>query len=185
MSEMRAELVIHPDFRCPAVHGIAARVERTGEATVWLAYSVAGDVGRLSLPERARPERTDELWRHTCFELFVKLAGGEGYLEFNFAPSGQWAAYRFSGYREGMAQLEIAMPEVVGHADESGFALNVRLDISGLDLTGARIALTAVIETVDGERSYWSLAHAPGRPDFHHPASFAADLPDAILALEP
>jgi hypothetical protein len=37
--------------------------------------------------------------------------------------------------------------------------------------------LCAVIEERDARLSYWALAHPPGRPDFHHPACFAATLP--------
>src|SRR3546814_3736372 len=34
---------------------------------------------------------------------------------------------------------------------------------------GAKLALSAVIEELDGTKSYWALAHPPGKPDFHHP----------------
>jgi hypothetical protein len=36
-----------------------------------------------------------------------------------------------------------------------------------------RLALSAVIEEVDGALSYWALRHAPGKPDFHHRDTFA------------
>ena len=39
------------------------------------------------------------------------------------------------------------------------------------------VALSAVLEDSKGVLSYWALAHAPGKPDFHHPAAFALDLP--------
>ena len=39
--------------------------------------------------------------------MFIRPEDGEGYYEFNFSPSGEWAAYRFSGYREGMADLPL------------------------------------------------------------------------------
>jgi hypothetical protein len=32
------------------------------------------------------------------------------------------------------------------------------------------------MEERDGRLSYWSLEHAPGRPDFHHPRGFALEL---------
>jgi hypothetical protein len=37
--------------------------------------------------------------------------------------------------------------------------------------------LTAVIETTDGARSYWALAHGGARPDFHDPATFTLRVP--------
>ena len=33
-----------------------------------------------------------------------------------------------------------------------------------------------VIEELDGTKSYWALAHPPGKPDFHHPDCFALTL---------
>ena len=33
------------------------------------------------------------------------------------------------------------------------------------------------MKDVDGGISYWALAHPPGKPDFHHPDSFALTLP--------
>ena len=39
-----------------------------------------------------------------------------------------------------------------------------------------RLGLSAVIEALNGEKSYWALAHPPEKPDFHHPDSFTLDL---------
>ena len=39
------------------------------------------------------------------------------------------------------------------------------------------IGLCAVIERWDGAISYWALAHPSDKPDFHHPESFALELP--------
>ena len=46
-----------------------------------------GDIAKLVIPPPATPDRTDELWRTTCFELFV-AGEGDGYREFNLSPSG-------------------------------------------------------------------------------------------------
>ena len=35
--------------------------------------------------------RADELWRTTCFELFLRPDGGRGYVELNLSPSERWA----------------------------------------------------------------------------------------------
>jgi hypothetical protein len=39
-----------------------------------------------------------------------------------------------------------------------------------------RLGLAAVIEELDGARSYWALRHAPGAPDFHHVEGLALRL---------
>lgn len=43
---------------------------------------------------------------------------------------------------------------------------------------GWDIGLSAVIEEIDGTKSYWALAHPDGPPDFHDPTCFIARLPE-------
>lgn len=176
---MRLALARHPDTPCAAVTRIEVDVVRPRPGSLALAYVVMGDVAGLRLPPATAPMRADELWRHTCLEAFVRPDGGEAYWEFNFAPSMQWAAYRFSGYRAGMtAAGELAPPRMEVRA--AGERLDLRTSV---ELPNAlwdapwRMGLSAVIEEADGAKSYWALAHAPGRPDFHHPDSFACELP--------
>ena len=60
---------------------------------------------------------------------------------------------------------------------ESGDALFAHCDDTGLQNKTAWLgAVSAVIEETDGTRSFWSLAHPPGKPDFHHRDSFALEL---------
>jgi hypothetical protein len=40
-----------------------------------------------------------------------------------------------------------------------------------------QLGLSAVLEEKDGTKSYWAVAHAAEKPDFHHPDCFAARLP--------
>ncbi len=142
-------------------------------ADLLLTYHIAG-AGKVVMPELREPGRTDELWRTTCFELFLRLDDGERYVEFNFSPSTQWAAYAFDGYREGMAQLDMPRAPVVERLTNG---VNVALEFSHLPHGELAMALTAVLEEEGGVKSFWSLAHPPGAPDFHHPACFAAKLP--------
>jgi hypothetical protein len=118
--------------------------------------------------------RTDELWRHTCVEAFVRPASGEGYQEFNFSPSTQWAAYRFDCYRDGMRPAPLE-PQVAVRRTGDGFELSATFDLP--DDGPWRLGLSAVIEAADGSVSYWALAHAAGKPDFHHADCFALELP--------
>ncbi len=121
--------------------------------------------------------RCDELWRHTCFEAFVRAWSGSEYYEFNFAPSTQWAAYRFSDYRSGMVVAdEISAPTVKVQSAPDCHTLQVSLELDRLGLPREnpwRLGLSALIEDMSGLKSYWALAHPPGKPDFHHKDSFA------------
>ena len=142
---------------------------------------VAGKISDLVLPPVTAPARVDELWRHTCFEAFIRAAPGGSYYEFNFAPSTQWAAYRFDGYRSGMrVAAEIGAPKIEVESTRECYTLRASLELPELpSSSGWRLALSAVIEEANGRKSFWALAHPPGKPDFHHPDCFAGELSPA------
>lgn len=174
---MRQALSLHPQSACEAVRAIEVEIARQGIARpgpLLLSYRVSGAIAKLATPETAAPARTDGLWKRTCFEAFV--GAGAGYLEFNFSPSTQWAAYRFTGYRAGMTPaIGIDPPRVQVSADGEVLELRVAADLPA-DADGP-LGLSAVIEETGGGLSYWALGHGPGKPDFHHWRSFAIDLP--------
>jgi hypothetical protein len=140
-----------------------------------------GALSDVVIPTQTLPMRADELWKHTCFEAFVQGGQGEAYFEFNFAPSLQWAAYRFERYREGMSvAFEVPFPEITITPGADRFALTAEVQLPGLSRAADwRLGLSAVVEQTNGAKSYWALAHAPGKPDFHHSDAFAHILPAA------
>ncbi len=156
---------------------IEVDIAREGAATLVLHYIVTGQIADLLLPPLAAPARTDELWRHTCFEVFVRASPGTAYYEFNFAPSTQWAAYRFDGYRSGMrAAADIGAPRVEVKTTPECYALQASLDLARSPRDGRwGLGLSAVIEETSGRKSYWALAHPPGKADFHHADCFALE----------
>jgi hypothetical protein len=178
---MRRALTPHPASICQAVTRIEVDIVREGAATLVLHYIVTGQIADLLLPPLAAPARTDELWRHTCFEVFVRASPGTAYYEFNFAPSTQWAAYRFDSYRSGMrAAADISAPRVEVNTTPECYALRASLDLARFPRDGRwRLGLSAVIEETGGRKSYWALAHPPGKADFHHADCFTHELSPA------
>lgn len=168
------ELVLHPESRAGAVRRVTASAQRVGGGMLEFAYSLEADLERLRVPptEPVRPGR--ELWRHTCCEAFVAAAGAPAYREWNFSPSGEWAAYAFRGYREAGETFAAAPPYLEVRRSESGLALRGRVaePVEGR----LAIGLSAVIEAADGSLSYWALRHVPGRPDFHRREAFVLEL---------
>ena len=169
------KLVHHPDFPLAGVGGVAIDWRPAYKGCLSLTYRVDGAVP--SLPQATSPGRADNLWQATCFELFLKPLDGTGYVEFNFSPSGQWAAYGFDGYRQGMCNLVLARDPVVAVGAREGFTLDVEIDLSGIWTGPMKAAFTAILIEQDGTKSYWSLAHSAGKPDFHDPACFVLELP--------
>ncbi len=175
---MRKELRPHPDTPSAAVERIEAKIVRPGPGALLLRYALIADMARVRLPPRVSPSRADELWRHTCFEAFVRTGEGSEYFEFNFAPSTQWAAYRFNRYREGMiVAMEVGAPRIEVRRAGERLTLEAALDLPGDACSRTwRIGLSAGIEETDGARSHWALEHPPGKPDFHHSDCFAIEL---------
>jgi hypothetical protein len=144
-------------------------------------FVLDGDVDDLCIPAPGPPRSADRLWEQTCFEAFVGVMNSPTYYEFNFAPSGQWAAYAFQAYRKGQGiELE---PSLSWRRTAERLELDAVIQLDRLPgiLRGQplRCGLSTVIEDRHGERSYWALRHPPGRPDFHHPDAFALELAPA------
>jgi len=140
---------------------------------------MVGEIADIKLtPPAGQPARTDDLWQTTCCEAFLQADDGS-YIEFNFAPSGNWAIYRFSSYRSGMVPaLDIPSPNITVEQGLHRLVLTASLTLPSMELDRIDAAgLTMVVEQVDGTKSYWALAHAPGQPDFHHAACFTLPVP--------
>ena len=151
------------------------------------AYIITGKVSDLVMTPLADAARTDELWRHTCFEAFLRGPSSAAYYEFNFAPSTQWAAYKFNSYRSEMrVATEIKAPGIAIEARREQYMLQASLELDGiLPLASGggaaiwHVGLSAVIKETSGRQSYWALAHPPSKPDFHHSDCFALEVPQA------
>lgn len=177
----RLRLLRHPQSgESPALE-ISIDAARDG-AKLILLYAVRGDVAAVALPKQAEPARAHALWQHTCFEAFVRSAQSAAYWEFNFSPSREWAAWRFDGYRDGMAaEPGVADPHIEVQVKDSELQLSATLnlsDVAGLSSSDHwHTGISAVIESEKGGKSYWALAHPDGNPDFHHRDGFVLMLP--------
>jgi hypothetical protein len=172
-------LVRHPDTPSSA-STLPVWAGRVG-GLLMITYRIPGDTSGLVLPPKQETEIRDRLWEHTCFEAFVRPSGSAEYIELNFSPSTQWAAYRFDDYREGMRAFPVGyVPKIVSTPWHSRFELSAGLEMPiEWQPLAWNVNITAVLEERDGARSYWALAHPPGDPDFHHRDCFVLELPPA------
>lgn len=151
----------------------AALVSVAGNA--WhLRFRFSGAIDRLRIPAATAPRRADGLWRHLCAELFVMQPDGR-YAEFNFSPSGCWAAYLFDSYRSGMRDASLPVDPLVRcirRADALELEIALTLPVEFASRAALRIALCAMAEEADGTLSCWAVHHAGEQPDFHHAGGF-------------
>jgi hypothetical protein len=178
------QLICHPDNPPKDVESIEVAVSLSAAGEFWVRYHVEIPEESLVIGESALAERTHGLWNSTCFEAFLRFPGQNEYLEFNFAPSSQWAAFQFKNYREGATDyaMDVA-PEIGLDCSNSHFALEAELQLSPewCDRP-VEISLTAIIEETGGCKSYWALYHGNGEPDFHQSDCFRLTLAAGVTA---
>lgn len=171
-------LTCHPSSPTEVVRAVTASARIAGAGKLAVRFNVDADMSRVALPPLKQSQRRDELWRHTCFEIFAALPEGDAYCELNFSPSSEWAMYGFVSYRRGMATIDVRRPPRVAVRPTSrGLALEAVTYLEELPVPppgqAIRAGLAAVIEETDGRLSYWALTHPSALPDFHHRLGFA------------
>ena len=179
-------LVPHPASGPGPLRSLHATVALAGSSAVTVEFAAHGELSRLRLaPVSATPQRREGLWRHSCFELFARRGAERGYREFNFAPSGDWAAWVFEDYRSGGREIERARVAITTRSVDSGrWSLRAQVELGEAAATAGVAAaadtwwlnLAAVIEAEDGALSYWAANHAGAQPDFHDRGCFCVPL---------
>jgi hypothetical protein len=180
--EQWIDLRCHPSTRPQTVRAIRVLVRRSASTELEMTFRLDGNIPRIRVPSPGVPRIATQLWQHTCFEAFIAVEGHPAYHEFNFAPSGEWAVYAFSGYRiGGPFANEMTRPHIAVRSTDSQLELDTIIRLDCLSATHPRatlrIGLSAVIEASDG-LSYWALRHPTDKADFHDADGFA-------LLLEP
>lgn len=171
-------LICHPTCPGAAVNGISVSVGLAANGTLSLCYRVIGNSAQIKLPAARDAGPADNLWQHTCCELFIAGDDGEPYREFNFSPAGQWAIYQFDAYRQRDNNFQpLAAPKITLTQHADGFELAVTLPPELIPAGDTlHLGITSVIEAGDGSKSYWALAHCAAQPDFHPRQSFTLAL---------
>jgi hypothetical protein len=180
MTARKLQLIQHPETPARRSLFIEAQAAISEYRQLVLQFELRGDVAGVVVPQPVRhAERCDGLWRTTCFEAFVRGAD-DRYVEVNLSPSTAWAAYTFDAYRGELNRPALDAPPIDVDREADRLRLTAAIDLSRIDLLDGHnvwmVNLTAVIEEADGTKSYWALAHPPGKPDFHHPDGFALAL---------
>jgi hypothetical protein len=178
LTPKKAVLTCHPQAHSRAVQEIEVGASWTQDNALLFTYALKADLTRLRIPPPRPPGKADRLWQHTCFEAFVSVKGKAEYYEFNFAPSGEWAAYSFQRYRDATPlEDDTFVPRITVRNATAQLDLDAIIRLDRLPMiephAWLRLGLSAVIEDQSGKLSYWALRHPPGKPDFHHPDCFA------------
>jgi len=164
-------LICHPSTACSVALKMTSDVTYLTNGDLQLRYYLQGSLDKLIIPPLSHSEQKDNLWQHSCFEAFIRLKGERGYYEYNFSPSRKWALYTFTDYRQATTYQPQGSPkiEVIQTAQQLSLSGILPNTILPKNPTNKRIqiALSAVIETKQQQKSYWALHHPSDKPDFH------------------
>ncbi len=157
--------------------GIEAELDFVSTDSIELVFQWNPDWKLKTAPPQAGAmpplSRQNQIWESTCFEAFVKYKTGDSYLEFNIALDGRWNVYHFDSIRTPQPPRE----------DEKCFVQSItasagRLKVvikAELDPGVYQIGLSAIIETLYGQKSFWALKHCQEKPDFHDYGAFTVE----------
>ena len=148
-------------------------------------YALTGEIKDIYLPSLSiHPTRKDDLWKDTCFEFFLAIKDLPQYWECNISPSGDWNVYHLDAYRRIGFRSETAIQQLqfAAQRTENGLILNAAIDLDPIIRLGQvlEVGVTAVIQTREGNESYWALAHPAPEPDFHLRESFILQTAERI-----
>ncbi len=172
-------LIPYPASDLPKIQ-ITGEIERMG-SRLSIRYAVTGEIDSVLLPAVSNSAaRKHDLWKATCFEFFVAIKDQPQYWEFNMSSSGNWNVYAMDAYRQVNMREEAGFTQLPFEFKKTN--AEITLDIS-VDLNPIlepaqvlQIGVTTIIQTDDGNESYWALAHPGPQADFHLRESFSIRL---------
>ena len=150
-------------------------------ATLQVLYDLAGPIDSLQISKsKGAPEQKLNLWRKTCFELFVSEKNATSYREFNFSPSKDFGYYEFENYRAepDCPELDESFcPTIEVMQDPAGKSLLMKVSIPAQalpssDFSTLEFGVAAVLQEIDGSYTFWALEHGSRKPDFHLRSTF-------------
>jgi len=173
------KLIPFPAAKIPALE-ITGKITWQG-SLLSMQYSVIGEIEKILVPKPTdSAARKHDLWKATCFEFFLAHKERLEYWECNLSPSGDWNLYAMDAYRQVNMREESAFSQLPFEfaKTKNELSLSTAVNLSRLlsPLQPLQIGITAIIQTADGNETYWALAHSGTQADFHLRESFVIEL---------
>ena len=150
-----------------------ANIEITGEINrrdnhLSIRYKINGYIEQILFPTPSRsPSRKGDLWKATCFEFSITIPDQPQYWEFNMSPSGDWNVYVMDQYRRVGFREEKAVTELPFQFTFPNLEATINLTPLFQTIQHLQVSVTAIIQTKDGNETYWALTHPGPQADFH------------------
>lgn len=141
---------------------------------VKLNYQLLGHLECYNFQKPIKQQRADELWKESCFELFLAHTSSEAYWEINLSPSTAWNAYRFDAYKKGMLPSSLfSTPRIKSLQTDNRYSFDVKMTLQESLLNNElQINLAVILLDKQKKRHFYTLQPRQGHPDFHDRTTF-------------
>lgn len=133
-------------------------------------FHIGGDILDIHWDSpKTKNEFARELWKRSCFELFLLESGGS-YIEWNLSSSGDWACYEFGSYRQLKRECTELRPlhsEMIGKDNRVCFRFQIPVQNIYF-----KFQPSAIFFHRDASHSYWAPSHNLSKPDFHDSSQY-------------
>ncbi|SFV50560.1 hypothetical protein MNB_SV-12-26 [hydrothermal vent metagenome] len=132
-------------------------------------YEIINNLSSYHFPKETKQQRANELWRDTCFELFIANHSSTEYYELNISPSTQWNAYHFKSYKEEMRETDVfSTPSIISHQLDKSYNLSFEMAFQE-DIFVKKLSINLAVILLDKEemRHFYAINRCKESPDFH------------------
>ncbi len=144
------------------------------QGKISLHFKIIGTLKNYQFPQRDKPKRANELWKATCFELFLANSKTKTYYEINISAILHWNIYRLETYRAEPKELIVSSkPFIMVKEDEQSYEIDFELECKELDLTEFdQYNLAVILLNKQNERDFWAVNPVGDSLDFHDRGGF-------------
>jgi len=142
------------------------------EYKVELSFVIEGALKEYVFSNTVGKKRADELWKATCFELFLANSKKEEYYELNFSSSLAWNFYYLKTYRADVTEVtNVSTPQIELHKTNNSFKITIELELENLEEFDI-CNVACIVLRKNEERTFWSKKHQNSVADFHDRKNF-------------
>ena len=134
-------------------------------------YKITGELNNYIFEQPSKQQRANELWKATCFELFIAPKEELNYWELNISPSTKWNLYAFDNYKEHMREEKnISIPNIKITQKEDTYLISCELNLGmeGFSPEQSNFNLTVILLDKNHVRHFYSINRKDGIVDFHN-----------------
>jgi len=141
---------------------------------VFLTFTVSGVLENYIFSEKIKEKRAHELWKETCFELFLANSKEKGYYELNISPSMEWNFYYLHKYRAKVKEVEDISLTIDSYIKDNNYIINVNMESKYLNFEDLNLYnIAAILLNKKEKRTFWALNSTNLTPDFHNKKFFS------------